>query len=68
MNLFMILFMLGIGLVLFALWIASLVHAIRNRGLTDGERIVWVIVIVFLHLLGTILYWFVGRPKQPATA
>ena len=50
-------------LALFAFWVWMLVHAIQNRGLTDSERIVWVIVIVFLHALGALLYLFIGRPK-----
>jgi hypothetical protein len=47
----------------FAFWIWMLVHAISNKGLADGERIVWVLVIIFLPLLGSILYFFLGRPK-----
>ena len=29
-----------------------LVHAIKNPGLSDSERIVWVLVIIFVQLLG----------------
>jgi len=44
-------------------WICMLVHAITNKGLGDGEKIVWVLVLIFLHVLGPILYFFLGRPK-----
>jgi hypothetical protein len=44
-------------------WIWMLIHAIQNKGLTDTEKIIWVLVIVFLHLLGALIYFFVGRPK-----
>jgi hypothetical protein len=53
----------GLSLAGFAFWIWMLVHAISNKGLADGERIVWVLVIIFLPLLGSILYFFLGRPK-----
>jgi len=42
-----------------------LIDAIGNKGLSDGERIVWVLVIIFLPLLGSILYFFIGRAKGP---
>jgi hypothetical protein len=40
-----------------------LIHAITNKGLQDVEKIVWVLVIIFLPLLGSIIYFFVGKPK-----
>ena len=54
------------GLLLFAFWIWMLIHAITNRGLTDGEKIAWVLIILFLHFLGALIYFFVGRPKGGA--
>ena len=56
-----------VGLVLFAFWLWMLIHAIGNKGLNDGERIVWVLVIIFLPLLGSILYFFIGRAKGPGS-
>ncbi len=53
----------GITLAVFAFWIWMLVHAITNKGLSDTERIVWVLVIIFVHFIGAIIYFFVGRPK-----
>lgn len=44
-------------------WIWMLVHAIRNRSLSDGEKVGWVLAIVFLHAIGSLLYFFIGRPK-----
>jgi Phospholipase_D-nuclease N-terminal len=45
-------------------WIWMLVNAITNPGLGSGEKVAWVIVIVFLHFLGALIYFFVGRPKR----
>jgi len=55
-----------IGLAGFAFWLWMLVHGITNKGLSDGEKIVWVLVIIFLPFLGSILYFFIGRPKGRA--
>lgn len=47
-----------------AFWIWMLISAIQNKGLTEGEKIAWVLVIALLHLLGAIIYFFVGHPKR----
>jgi hypothetical protein len=53
-------------LLVFAFWIWMLVDAITNRGLGDGEKVAWVVVVVFLHFLGALIYFLVGRNKRPA--
>jgi hypothetical protein len=53
----------AIGLACFVFWLWMLIHAITNKGLSDGEKILWVLVIIFLPFLGSIIYFFVGRPK-----
>ena len=64
-----ILVMLGVlmGMILVGLsvafWVWMLVHAIQNRNLSESEKIGWVLAIVFLHFLGGLLYFFIGRPK-----
>lgn len=57
------LFFVPLGLAMLAFWIWMLVHAIQNKGLSDSERIAWVLVIAFLHFLGAVIYFFAGRPK-----
>jgi hypothetical protein len=47
----------------FAFWLWMLIHAITNKGLPDGEKIVWVLVIIFLPFIGSLIYFFIGRPK-----
>jgi hypothetical protein len=57
------LFIIPFGLAFLAFWIWMLVDAAQNKGLSDGERTAWVIIIALVHLLGAIIYFFVGRPK-----
>ena len=61
----LLIFLIGgiLSLACFAFWLWMLVHAIGNKALTDGERIVWVLVIILLPFLGSILYFFIGKPK-----
>jgi len=55
-----------VGLLIFVFWIWMLIDAIQNKGLTDGEKIGWVLAIVFLHIIGALLYFFIGHPKWSA--
>jgi len=50
----------------FAFWLWMLIHSITNKGLSDGEKIAWVLVIIFLPFIGSVLYFFLGRPKGRA--
>ena len=58
------LLLLPFAVIVFAFWIWMLVDAITNKGLGDGEKIGWVLAIFFLHFLGALLYFFIGRPKR----
>ena len=62
--LFLLFFALPIVLAMFAFWIWMLVSAIQNKGLTEGEKVAWVLVVLFLHWLGALVYFFVGHPKR----
>jgi hypothetical protein len=53
-----------IAIGLFVFWIWMLISAVQNKGLTEGEKIAWVVVIVFIHWLGALIYFFVGHPKR----
>jgi hypothetical protein len=62
--LLMALLVAPLALLSFVFWIWMLVHAIQNRGLSDGEKVAWVLVILFLHFIGALIYFFAGRPRQ----
>ena len=53
-----------IALLACVFWIWMLIDAIQNKGLTDGEKIGWVLAIVFLHIIGALLYFFIARSKR----
>lgn len=62
--LFVVLIALPVALLATAFWIWMLISAIQNKGLNEGEKIAWVLVIALLHLLGAIIYFFVGHSKR----
>ena len=51
---------IGLGIVATAFWIWMLVDALMNEP-TTNEKILWVLVIVFLHVIGALIYFFVRR-------
>jgi hypothetical protein len=63
LGVLMVLLAAFIALALLVFWIRMLIDAIKNPELSSTERIVWVLVILFLHLLGAIIYYFAGRRR-----
>lgn len=63
-ELMLVLVFLVAGVLGTVLWVWMLVHAILNQGLTDNERLVWVLVIALTHAIGALIYLFVGWPKK----
>ena len=62
--LFILAVVIPIAIACFVFWIWTLISAVQNKGLTEGEKIAWVLILVFVHFLGAILYFFVGHPKR----
>ena len=54
-------FVLILGLISTVFWLWMLVDAVTSKSLADNDKIVWVIVILFLHFVGALIYFFVGR-------
>jgi Phospholipase_D-nuclease N-terminal len=49
-----------IGIACFVLWIWALISALSSN-MSSTEKLVWVVVIIFLPVLGPILYLVIGR-------
>jgi hypothetical protein len=62
-GMFLIWAALTLGALALLIW--ALVDAIRNPNLSDAERIVWILVIIFVGCIGPILYLAIGRNKTP---
>ena len=57
----LILFIVSIGLFIF--WILMLIDAIKHS--PEKTKIVWVLVIIFTHVIGALIYYFVEkRPRN----
>ena len=45
-----------------------MIDAIKNKGLSDGEKVAWVLVILFLHFIGALVYLIFGRSRGAAAS
>lgn len=62
------LLLIPFGILLMVFWLWMLIHAVTNKGLSDGEKIAWVLIILFLHFLGALIYLFVGYSRSRAVS
>jgi len=44
-----------------------LIHCIKNPALNDTQKIVWVLVILFTHLIGALIYYILVRNQSATT-
>ena len=42
----------------FIFWLMMLIDAIKNQ---DENKVMWIILIIFLNFLGALIYYFVGK-------
>ena len=54
-----------VGFVVFVLptvfWIAEIVDVLKRDFYEPNNKIVWVLVVILLHFLGSVIYYFVGK-------
>jgi len=50
-----------IAILAFVFWVWMLVDAIMRTFKSDVEKVIWILVIIFLNLLGAIIYYFAVR-------
>ncbi len=47
----------------FIFWIWMIIDCAKRKGFSDSERIAWIIVLVFLQVLGAVIYYFAVKRK-----
>jgi len=62
MTVVWIIFLLGVVWIVGLVW--SLKEIMRRKDLNDGQRIGWVLIVIFLPVLGVIIYSAVARPER----
>ena len=52
---------IAIGILLFLFWLWMLIDCLKRDFKKDYEKIVWILVMIFLHILGAVIYYFVVK-------
>ncbi|MDD5348874.1 MAG: PLD nuclease N-terminal domain-containing protein [Chthoniobacteraceae bacterium] len=61
---FFILLFAGVGIAGTVLWIWMLIDCASNEPSEGTDKLVWILVILFTHLLGALIYLLVRRPER----
>ena len=54
-----------ISLTLAVLPIIALINLLRNSAIENSAKLIWVIVIIFVPVIGAVLYFLIGPVKKP---
>jgi predicted membrane channel-forming protein YqfA (hemolysin III family) len=65
-GLFAIMMFVVIGLLCLAFWLWMLVECATKEPDTGNTKVVWILIIVFAHIIGAVLYYFIRRPQRYA--
>jgi len=52
---------LGIFGLIIVIW--AVIDIVKQERFTDIEKLIWVLIVIFLNIIGVIVYYFVGRTK-----
>ena len=47
-------------------WIFMLVECATKEPSTGNDKVIWILIIIFTHWIGALIYYFVRRPQRIA--
>lgn len=53
-----------ISLGTFIFWIWSIIDCAQNEPSEGNDKIIWIIILLFLNFLGSLIYYFARRPER----
>lgn len=57
-------FLIPIVILELVLMVTALIHVLRHPNYRFGNRVLWVIVVLFVQIIGPILYFTIGRGED----
>lgn len=64
LELLLLLPLAGFALLATVFWILMLVDCATKESSAGNDKLIWVLVILFTHLLGALIYFFIRRPQR----
>jgi len=53
-----------IGFIGSIIWIWALIDCAKNEPSVGNEKLIWILIILFTHLIGAMLYLLIRRPMR----
>ena len=63
-SFFMFIFIFGFGIIGTLFWLWMLIDCAAKEPSEGNDKLIWIIIIVFTHVLGALIYFFIRRPKR----
>nr|WP_321431376.1 PLD nuclease N-terminal domain-containing protein [uncultured Methanolobus sp.] len=63
-SFFMFIFIFGFGIIGTLFWLWMLIDCATKEPSEGNDKLIWIIIIVFTHVLGALIYFFIRRPKR----
>lgn len=57
-------FLLPLMIIQLALMIIAVVHIVKHDTFKVGNKLIWLIVVVFVNIIGPILYFTIGKGDE----
>jgi len=57
----LILVIIALAIFLFVFWILMIIDCAKRKFKDDTEKVIWILVLVFLQVLGAAIYYFVVK-------
>ncbi len=57
-------FLIPLAVIQLLLLVIALIDVVKREKVTGGNKVVWILVIVFINIVGPIIYLLVGRKES----
>lgn len=58
--------LVGLALLAMGFWVWMLIDCATKESTIGNDKLIWVLIILFTHLLGALLYCLIRRPSRKA--
>lgn len=63
-SFFILIFFFGFGIIGTLFWLWMLIDCATKEPSEGNDKLIWIIIIVFTHVLGALVYFVIRRPKR----
>ncbi|MDK2830776.1 MAG: hypothetical protein PWQ51_597 [Methanolobus sp.] len=63
-SFFLFIFFFGFGIIGTLFWLWMLIDCATKEPSEGNDKLIWIIIIVFTHVLGALVYFVIRRPTR----